>query len=140
MKQLATHSTVTTSLLEKVMALSWQDGPPDLSFLIKQCLLDWLGVSVAAAADPPVQVLREALEEQGGHPQSSVFGSLNKCLPTQQAALLNGTISHLLDYDDVNLTLPSHVSFKTPNPLASMVPGANESPSACEDTTTNPYR
>ena len=140
MKQLATHSTVTTSLLEKVMALSWQDGPPDLSFLIKQCLLDWLGVSVAAAADPPVKVLREALEEQGGHPQSSVFGSLNKCLPTQQAALLNGTISHLLDYDDVNLTLPSHVSLKLLIPSQAWFQAPTSQPSACEDTTTNPYR
>jgi 2-methylcitrate dehydratase PrpD len=107
MERLATNSTITNTLLDKVMALRWQDGRPDLPLLIKQSLLDWLGVSIAAAADPPVQVLREELEEQGGHPQAFVFGS-PKRLPTQQAALLNGTISHLLDYDDVNLTLPGH--------------------------------
>src|SRR5262245_14795357 len=104
MRQLAENSTITTTLLNKVMALCWQDGPPDLPLLIKQGLLDWLGVSIAAAADPQVHLLREELEEQGGHPQAFVFGS-PKRLPTQQAALLNGTISHLLDYDDVNLTL-----------------------------------
>ena len=107
MEQLATNNAVTNALLDKVLALRWQDGPSDLALLIKQSLLDWLGVSIAAAADPPVQVLREELEEQGGHPQAFVFGS-PKRLPTQLAALLNGTISHLLDYDDVNLTLPGH--------------------------------
>ena len=107
MKQFATESAITATLLDKVMALRWQDGPPDLPLLIKQSVLDWLGVSIAAAADPQVQVLREELEEQGGHPQAFVFGS-SKRLSTQQAALLNGTISHLLDYDDVNLTLPGH--------------------------------
>jgi len=107
MKRLATDGAITRTLLDKVMVLRCQDGSPDLPLLIKQSLLDWLGVSIAAASDPPVLVLREELEEQGGHPQAFVFGS-PKRLPTQQAALLNGTISHLLDYDDVNLTLPGH--------------------------------
>jgi 2-methylcitrate dehydratase PrpD len=89
------------------MALRWQDGPPDLPLLIKQSLLDWLGVSIAAATDQPAQILRAELEEQGGNPHAHMFGSAKR-LPTQQAALLNGTISHLLDYDDVNLTLPGH--------------------------------
>lgn len=107
MEPLATNSAITTPLLDKVMALRWQDGPPDLQLLIKQCLLDWLGVSIAAATNPQVRVLRDELQEQGGHPHAFVFGS-SKRVPTQQAALLNGTISHLLDYDDVNLTLPGH--------------------------------
>jgi 2-methylcitrate dehydratase PrpD len=107
MKHFTNDSTITAGLLDKVMVLRWQDGPTDLPLLIKQSLLDWLGVSIAAAADPQVHALREELEEQGGHPQAFVFGSAKR-LPTQQAALLNGTISHLLDYDDTNYTVPGH--------------------------------
>jgi len=103
----AIGNSITPSILDKVMALRWQDGPPDLPLLIKQCLLDWIGVSIAAAEARPLQVLRENVKEQGGHPQAFVFAS-PKRLPTQQAALLNGAISHFLDYDDVNLALPGH--------------------------------
>jgi 2-methylcitrate dehydratase PrpD len=98
---------ITNALLERVMPLRWQDGPADIPLLIKQCILDWLGIAIAAATDPAAQILRQALEEQGGHPQAFVFGSARR-LPTQQAAMLNGTIAHLLDYDDVNLALPGH--------------------------------
>jgi 2-methylcitrate dehydratase PrpD len=108
-KRAPIYSPVTTPLLEKAMALRWRDGPPDLALVIKQCVLDWLGVSIAAAAEPAAKILRAELTEQGGYPQAHVFGG-PKRMPIQQAALLNGTISHMLDYDDVNFALPGHVT------------------------------
>jgi 2-methylcitrate dehydratase PrpD len=107
MQQLAANDATTMPLLEKVMTLRWQDAPADVALLVKQCVLDWLGVSIAATAQPAVQFLREELEEQGGHPQASVFGSAQR-MSTQHAALLNGTISHMLDYDDVNFAILGH--------------------------------
>jgi 2-methylcitrate dehydratase PrpD len=100
-------ASITNVLLDKVTPLRWQDGQTDLPLLIKQCVLDWLGVSIAVVAQPAIKILREELEEQGGHPRASVFGGSNR-MSAQQAALLNGTISHMLDYDDVNLALPGH--------------------------------
>src|SRR5262245_8996574 len=102
-----TGDPITAPLIKKVMALRWQECPPDLQMLIKQCILDWIAVSIAAASEPDIQKLRAVLEAQGGHPQASVFGS-PKRLATQQAALLNGTISHMLDYDDVNDAMIGH--------------------------------
>ena len=109
MKQIGASDSITTTLLQKTMALAWRDGPRDLPLLIKQCVLDWLGVSIAAVTEPAVKILREELEEQGGHPQACVFGT-SKRMSTQHAALLNGTISHMLDYDDVNFAIPGHCS------------------------------
>ena len=106
-KSCSREDPVTAPLVKKVMALRWQEGSPDLQLLIKQCVLDWIGVSIAAASEPDIKKLREVLEAQGGHPQASVFGS-TKRMPTQQAALLNGTISHMLDYDDVNNAMIGH--------------------------------
>jgi len=103
------NDTVTKPLLEKVMALRWQDGPSDVRILIKQCVLDWLGVSIIAAAEPAARILREELQEQGSHPQVRVFGSTQR-MSTQHAALLNGTIAHMLDYDDVNFAIPGHAT------------------------------
>src|SRR5215510_10032510 len=102
-----TGGPITAPLIKKIMALRWQEGPPDLQMAIKQCILDWIAVSIAGFSEPDIQKLREVLEAQGGHPQASVFGS-TKRLPTHQAALLNGTISHMLDYDDVNNAMLGH--------------------------------
>jgi 2-methylcitrate dehydratase PrpD len=99
--------SVTAPLIKKVMALRWQEGSSDLQLLVKQCVLDLIGVSIAAASEPDIEKLRKVIEAQGGHPQASVFGS-TKRLPTQQAALLNGTVSHMLDYDDVNNAMVGH--------------------------------
>jgi 2-methylcitrate dehydratase PrpD len=61
-KSSCTRNPVTAPLVKKVMALRWQEGSPDLQLLIKQCVLDWIGVSIAAAFEPDIKKLREVLE------------------------------------------------------------------------------
>lgn len=72
----------------------------------RHCLLDWLAVTVAGAADQMIDILiAEALEDSdGGIP---VAGRAETLSPSW-AVLVNGTASHALDYDDVNTTMHGH--------------------------------
>jgi 2-methylcitrate dehydratase PrpD len=92
-------------------AASWrrEDIPEPAHELVRQCILDYLGVALAGAEDELVQLLLAELAEAGGAPQASVIGREAR-LPALSAALVNGAAAHALDYDDVNMAMPGHPS------------------------------
>lgn len=98
---------ITRILAER--ALVSRTTPVNVRLLIKQCVLDWIGVTLAGAHDRLTQILLNELLSQGGRPQATIIGHSSK-MPTHHAALLNGTASHALDYDDVNFAIPGHSS------------------------------
>ncbi len=100
---------ITRAIVRRALAVRHDDLPPDVVELARQCVLDTLGVALAGADDPLVLMLGAELEEQGGTPAAAVIGSQRR-LPALSAALLNGTMAHALDYDDVNLAMPGHPS------------------------------
>lgn len=66
----------------------------------KQCVMDWFGVTLAGFDEPVARILRDECAT-GSLGPSSVIGSEQRCRPVD-AALINGTTSHALDYDDVH--------------------------------------
>ncbi len=105
----AQNIPVTRILAEKALKISAQSAPINARLLIKQCVLDWIGVAIVGAHDPLTLILREELSRQGGKPGATIIGEKTK-LPIYHAALLNGTASHAIDYDDVNHAIPGHPS------------------------------
>ncbi|HEV2301790.1 MAG TPA: MmgE/PrpD family protein [Stellaceae bacterium] len=83
--------------------------PPAARELVRQCLLDYLGVAIAGAGDPLVRIVLDETAEAGGGTQASVVGHSER-LPALSAALVNGAAGHALDYDDVNMAMPGHPS------------------------------
>ena len=81
--------------------------PDEVRSLTQHCLLDWIGVAVSGASDPLVEMVATEVLEQGGSPQATLLGR-GAQVSTQQAALVNGTASHALDYDDVHPILVGH--------------------------------
>ena len=77
--------------------------------LVRQCILDYLGVAIAGAGDPLVRIILEETAEAGGAAEASVIGHQGR-LPALAAALVNGAAGHALDYDDVNMAMPGHPS------------------------------
>lgn len=75
----------------------------------RQCLLDFIGVALAGANDPILQRIVDVCLEEGGHPAAQILGRSLRLSQTQ-AALINGSAAHVLDYDDVNMTWPGHPS------------------------------
>jgi 2-methylcitrate dehydratase PrpD len=92
---------VTKLLAQHAATLSFGALPPELVDLIKQIILDTLGVAIGASGlAPEARIVAEYVEAMGGHPESTVFGFGFKA-PSPWAAFVNGSLGHMLDYDDV---------------------------------------
>lgn len=71
-------------------------------------MTDWLGCTFGGVHEPASEIIAESVLEEGGARQATLIG-LDTKVSMAQAALVNGTASHALDYDDVNLALPGHL-------------------------------
>jgi 2-methylcitrate dehydratase PrpD len=100
-------SPVTARIAGFASTLERDAIPEGASTVARQCLLDWLGVSLAGSRDRTVEILRAEALDQGGHAQASLVGGPGRA-PVLQAALVNGTAGHALDYDDVIYAMPGH--------------------------------
>ena len=98
---------LTRKIVRRTRGITHASLPAEIRALAVQCMQDAIAVSLAATDDELVRILRAELEEAGGTPQASVWGTALR-LPAGAAALLNGTLAHALDYDDVNLAMPGH--------------------------------
>ena len=100
---------VTLALVGRVLETRFEDLPGEIVEVARQCLLDWIGVTLAGTSEPLVETLVDEIAEQGGNPQASLIGRGMK-VSMQQAALVNGAASHALDYDDVHAAHTGHPS------------------------------
>lgn len=102
------RSGLTLRLVDDALRIRHHGLPADVERVARDCLLDWLGCAVAGLDEPVARIVRECALQEGGAAQSTLLGAPVR-VGASQAALANGTASHALDYDDVNLTLPGHV-------------------------------
>jgi len=104
--------SATMKLAEKIVSL--RDAPlnEEAETVAKQCLLDWFGVSLQGAQEPVADIMAAELAgdfegaNQGGH---RIIGRREKAALID-AALINGTIGHALDYDDA---IPASLAHST---------------------------
>ncbi|WP_170569937.1 MmgE/PrpD family protein [Ruegeria atlantica] len=71
-------------------------------------VLDWLAVGRAGQDEPVSTVVRDLVLGEEGASQAHLFGG--GAAPTRGAALVNGTVSHALDYDDTHFAHIGHPS------------------------------
>lgn len=98
---------LTHALADYSSALRFEDIPDDVRTIVKHCVLDWLGVTLAGSREDAGRIVREEALEQGGSPQATIVGAGART-SVGQAALVNGTASHALDYDDVHFAFLGH--------------------------------
>ena len=107
-------------------ALGPMDGPPRDVFRLS--LLDWAACGIAGRGEPVARVVRSICEWQGRC--TTVLGG--KLLP-REAALLNGTISHALDYDDTHFAHVGHPSVVVIPAALALAESRGEAASAFRD-------
>lgn len=95
-------------IAQRVRALRYEDLPPAAIRWAKVGLLDYVGVTLAGSREPAARLALEALGAPGVG-ASVVFGAAKR-LNGLDAALVNGTASHALDFDDCNNTFGGHPS------------------------------
>ena len=105
----AETTDLTGFLADRAAALEWNMIPPAIAELAKDCIRDWLGVGIAGAGEPLVQILADTLEAGKAGGSASLLGRPAKC-DILTAALVNGAASHVLDFDDGNMLMIGHTS------------------------------
>jgi 2-methylcitrate dehydratase PrpD len=100
---------LTSELAERSAELSFDRLPDNVVAMARLCVLDWLGVTVVGSHEPAPRTLLRTLAPEAVAEGASVIGHGVRVSPLR-AALVNGTSSHVLDFDDVNATLIGHPS------------------------------
>jgi 2-methylcitrate dehydratase PrpD len=103
----ATATGVANAFAERVLAMRWADLPADAVHWAKVGILDTVGVTLAGSREDAPRLAAAALDLAAG--PSLLFGLPRRTGPLD-AAFVNGTASHALDFDDCNNTLGGHPS------------------------------
>src|SRR5256886_2030913 len=90
--------SLTQDLGHFVAGVSFERLPPRAADVARTGFADCIATMIAGAGDPAPQLLRKALQQPGG--DATLYFSGEKC-PAPEAAWINGTAGHALDYDDV---------------------------------------
>ena len=93
---------LTRRLGEFVAGLRFSDLPAESFSIIRTGFTDCVGVMIAGRGEPPPQLLKAALSPPPGE-ATLLFGE--GTAPAPEAAWINGTAAHALDFDDVALSL-----------------------------------
>ncbi|GAC1322011.1 MAG: MmgE/PrpD family protein [Chloroflexota bacterium] len=109
-----TELTLSQQLAQFCADSSFDRLPDQVVQSVKLRVLDSLGIQIAASAFGLGDGVERLVGGWGGSPEASVVGSEVKA-PAPQAALVNGTLAHSLDFDDTHLPSILH-------PSASIVP------------------
>lgn len=91
-----------------IATIKQREIPPQVVEQAKMCLVDWLGVALGAHIEGAAVTVRRMAEswQANGRAQILLGGTTTPAL----AALVNGTLSHCLDYDDAHTEGAGHVS------------------------------
>lgn len=104
----AQQASVTAEIVAELVGRRYETLSTNCLEIARQCVLDWLGVTVAAVDEPLVRILLDDVAEQGGTPHASILGGGRGTV--YDAALVNGSAGHALDFDDVSFAMTTHPS------------------------------
>ncbi len=93
--------TISRQLSQFILNVKFDDLPATVVQAAKDAFLDWLGSAAAGADKEPAQIMLSIINELGGNAQSTLISTGEKTSGIM-AALLNGTISHIVELDDVH--------------------------------------
>jgi 2-methylcitrate dehydratase PrpD len=102
---------LTLALADRASSLRFDHLPADVVEVSRHALLDWFGVTLGGSREDATTILLETLPARasGGRGWVSIVGH-DLRLWAPHAALVNGTSSHRLDFDDVNAHFLGHVT------------------------------
>ncbi len=83
--------------------------PAEARLQARRAILDTAGVTLAGSREEASRIVAGSVREQGGPLEASVLGHSFRA-PASEAALVNGTSGHALDFDDVSVSMRGHPS------------------------------
>ncbi len=108
MAQIARNQTISERLADYVTGMKIGDLPSEVVDKTKLCILDTIGCMLAGSRDEVgVRIIAHALR-YGPPGPCTVFGHLRSLGP-EHAALANGTLAHVLEWDDGHRPSGNHI-------------------------------
>jgi 2-methylcitrate dehydratase PrpD len=101
--------SIASELAEHVCATSYEALPAEAVHWAKIGLLDYVGVTLAGSLEQAPQLVERSIAAASQPGPSLIFGRTQRTIALN-AALINGTSSHVLDFDDCNNTFGGHPS------------------------------
>lgn len=104
------NGTGFTARLASFIVSTDADRIPEAAYEhAKVAFMDWLAVTFAGKDDPLVKILIDYADMVGGNEQATLIGHRMK-KDVSSAALINGSASHTLDFDDTLVSFLGHPS------------------------------
>jgi 2-methylcitrate dehydratase PrpD len=110
---------ITLRLAHRILAFGVKDVTPRARAAARIAFIDTIGVTLAGSVEPCVRVLLDTPGVAEAPGECSIFGTSHKT-SALDAALLNGTASHALDYDDFSQPMGGHQSVPLIAPLLAL--------------------
>src|SRR4051794_25942408 len=101
------EQTVTSQVIARARAVDHHRE--DVVTGALHCILDTLGVAIGGVHEPVTTHVRGEALDEGGAPRATLWGTGQR-VSRPQAALVNGTAAHALDFDDVSALMEGHPS------------------------------
>ena len=92
---------VTSLLTEHVVDTNWGNLPSDVIEPTKKQILDTLGVALAGSTHEGPVVVADIIKQWGGKEEGTIL-ACDKKVPCVNAALVNGYLAGVTDFDDYN--------------------------------------
>ena len=74
--------------------------PEEVVHHAKRAVLDWFAALLPGTSEKPATLLVEAFADELGRGKAQVYGT-GRTAPLRTAALINGTASHIVEFDDI---------------------------------------
>ena len=101
--------TIIDGIAERIGAIRYEGLPTEAVRWAKAAILDTVGVTLAGAGEPCARIAAGVLGLGKSNGECLIFGSGQRATALD-AALINGTAAHALDFDDVSNSLGGHPS------------------------------
>lgn len=101
--------TIAETLATRIAAVTYEALPEDARHWAKVAIMDTVGCILAGAEEPCARIAGQVATIGGASGPCVVFGTPDRVGP-MDAAAINGTAAHALDYDDCSDTLGGHPS------------------------------
>ncbi|WP_300018996.1 MmgE/PrpD family protein [uncultured Roseobacter sp.] len=95
-------------ITDRLIAFAGADPDRDALEMMRLSLFDWATCGIAGAQEAEFAGFRTAVIQAGGATEATIFGG--GAAPASTAALVNGTLSHALDFDDTHFAHIGHPS------------------------------
>jgi len=92
--------TLAETLAEHAVAFGETPPAEEVRHHARRCVIDWLAALLPGTRLPPATILMQALEDELGRGPASLPGTGRRASP-RAAALINGSASHSVEFDDI---------------------------------------